>query len=410
LKTTKKNPAPVQEIEKSKPHPPSGVVGKKEPLPVSAKSVPGKPVAKGKTPVPSAPRKKRVDDDADDKEARKGKGGRGAPTSGEHPVEGVDQDEMLDEESKSVVLFEKVEDLEAIEDDQFPPVRSKAKKGKKLDDSDEDEDELGDKDEKDRDGNGEVRSKIGVIGADEKTEELGAEQDFEPFQETEPGAEEAESEEADAEIEEEDEEVDPEGGGAEGYGDEAPPKKKKIKPAAAPASPARPAPPILKIQPGRKLKIVQKSTVSPGKGTKATVFKDRGGLSSPVLTITKKKKFKELGEEQIEHFRQSLLQRRARLVGDLDLMATEALKTTGQDFSTDHLADHGTDNFEQDFTLGLIENEEQVVREIDAALERLDHGRFGECESCRTAIPVTRLEVLPYARMCVQCQQDSEKS
>ncbi|MFG1621796.1 TraR/DksA family transcriptional regulator [Kribbella sp. NPDC049227] len=48
---------------------------------------------------------------------------------------------------------------------------------------------------------------------------------------------------------------------------------------------------------------------------------------------------------------------------------------------------------------------ERVLEEIDAAGRRLTDGSYGTCNNCRTAIPVERLEILPYARFCVGCQQ-----
>ena len=47
----------------------------------------------------------------------------------------------------------------------------------------------------------------------------------------------------------------------------------------------------------------------------------------------------------------------------------------------------------------------RVLEEIDAAGRRLADGSYGDCDNCRTAIPVERLEILPYARLCVGCQQ-----
>ena len=52
-----------------------------------------------------------------------------------------------------------------------------------------------------------------------------------------------------------------------------------------------------------------------------------------------------------------------------------------------HMADVGTDNFEHEFTLGLIENEEEELREIDAALERLEKGTFGSLRSLQETDP-----------------------
>src|SRR5512147_556400 len=73
-----------------------------------------------------------------------------------------------------------------------------------------------------------------------------------------------------------------------------------------------------------------------------------------------------------------------------------------------HMADLGTDNFEHEFTLGLIENEEEELREIDLALERLEKGAYGLCESCEKPIPKGRLLVIPYARLCIECKRGEE--
>ena len=73
-----------------------------------------------------------------------------------------------------------------------------------------------------------------------------------------------------------------------------------------------------------------------------------------------------------------------------------------------HMADVGTDNFEHEFTLGLIENEEEELREIDAALERIEETSYGVCETCEKPIPKGRLKVIPYARLCIDCKRDEE--
>lgn len=116
-----------------------------------------------------------------------------------------------------------------------------------------------------------------------------------------------------------------------------------------------------------------------------------------------------LTKAELEQFRKELLRMREDLVGNIRAMEGEALKSSEQDFSLDHMADYGSDNFDQDFTLGLIENEEERVREIGEALERLQKGTFGTCEGCSKPIPKTRLRAIPHTRHCVECQRRSEK-
>jgi RNA polymerase-binding transcription factor DksA len=89
-------------------------------------------------------------------------------------------------------------------------------------------------------------------------------------------------------------------------------------------------------------------------------------------------------------------------------MEEEALKASDQDFSVDHMADHGSDNFEQDFTLALVESERRELFEIDRAILRIEHGTYGVCEGTGDLIPRPRLEAIPWARYSVEYQRKLE--
>ncbi len=88
---------------------------------------------------------------------------------------------------------------------------------------------------------------------------------------------------------------------------------------------------------------------------------------------------------EIATYRQVLLNLRSRLKGDVSHLADEALRGSQKEASGNlssmpiHMADIGTDNFEQEFTLSLLANEEQVLDEISGALERMKEGTFGLC-------------------------------
>ena len=114
-------------------------------------------------------------------------------------------------------------------------------------------------------------------------------------------------------------------------------------------------------------------------------------------------------KSELKAFRVLLVEQREALTGNIRAMEGEALKSSEQDFSVDHMADHGSDNFEQDFTLGLIESEEERLREIHEALERIAAGSFGDCEGCGKPIAKTRLRAIPWTRHCIDCQRASER-
>lgn len=138
---------------------------------------------------------------------------------------------------------------------------------------------------------------------------------------------------------------------------------------------------------------------------------------------------------ELTKYRTILERQLASLRGDVGSMRDEALRASEQDASVDHLADQGTDNYDQGFMLGLIENEEETIKLIEEALDRIA-GRgdwdFGVCPLCNEEIeaskktkdgkkakpakateiwiPKARLEYLPWARYCVRHQESEERN
>lgn len=110
-----------------------------------------------------------------------------------------------------------------------------------------------------------------------------------------------------------------------------------------------------------------------------------------------------------EKYRKVLITLKDKLSGTARGMRREALEKDDVP-SIDHLADHGTDHFDQDLTLSLLENEQEAIQAIDEALARLDHGTFGTCESCSKPIAKARLEALPHARFCLACQEELDRN
>lgn len=122
-----------------------------------------------------------------------------------------------------------------------------------------------------------------------------------------------------------------------------------------------------------------------------------------------------------EEFKNLLLDLRVRIRGDVEHLTSEALdrdQNSGESRSPQHLAELGTDTYEQDFALRRVENEQEVLAEIEAALQRIEAGTYGLCEACLEAgktpakamIPKARLRVIPYARNCVECERKRELS
>ena len=111
---------------------------------------------------------------------------------------------------------------------------------------------------------------------------------------------------------------------------------------------------------------------------------------------------------QIEYFKQLLLTKRREILNNVVEIEDEALKKSRMDATGDlssmpiHMADLGTDNYEQEFALGLMDSERKLLREIDDALQRIEDGTYDVCEGTGELIPKPRLEAQPWARFCVE--------
>jgi len=112
-----------------------------------------------------------------------------------------------------------------------------------------------------------------------------------------------------------------------------------------------------------------------------------------------------------KRFRAKLEELGRQLTGTSRVLESETLRATSGEEAGNlsnvpmHLADMGTETFTQELNSTLLENEEFIGREVNDALTRLENGSYGLCEECGKAIPVERLEILPYVRYCVPCTE-----
>ncbi len=110
-----------------------------------------------------------------------------------------------------------------------------------------------------------------------------------------------------------------------------------------------------------------------------------------------------LSKAELENFRALLLDKRREILGDVGSMESEAFRNQDNHSSSPmHMADVGTDNFEQEFTLGLIESERELLKEIQEAIARIEDGSFGICVATGKPIGKARLEAKPWAKYCIE--------
>lgn len=159
-----------------------------------------------------------------------------------------------------------------------------------------------------------------------------------------------------------------------------------------------------KVTKTKKISRVRK-TQAVGRGQATTVVKSLN-THAPVKKV----------RGDLAKYQKLLLNLRDHVIDQISGLAGENLKRNPRDSAGDlsgysfHMADTGTDNFDREFALSLVSSEQEALYEVEEALKRLETGSYGKCEGCEKPIARARLEAVPFARMCVQCQSQAEKT
>lgn len=115
------------------------------------------------------------------------------------------------------------------------------------------------------------------------------------------------------------------------------------------------------------------------------------------------KQHNSLSQKKLEYYKGLLIEKMKEILGDVSSLE-ETLSPNSGDISSMpvHLADIGTDSYEQDFNLDLVAEERKTLVEIQQALARIQNGTFGLCEGLGTPIEKNRLEAIPWTRYSLE--------
>jgi len=136
--------------------------------------------------------------------------------------------------------------------------------------------------------------------------------------------------------------------------------------------------------------------------------KKKAARKKSVAKASKRRVKTHLTRAQLNQFRDMLLAKRRDLIGDLTGMEAGALRSSRQSAAGDlssmptHPADVGSDNYEQEFTLGLLESERALLNEIDEALGRINDKTYGVCAGTGKPISKARLTARPWAKYTIE--------
>jgi RNA polymerase-binding transcription factor DksA len=129
------------------------------------------------------------------------------------------------------------------------------------------------------------------------------------------------------------------------------------------------------------------------------------GNGSSLGTKVGRRKGSHLTAKEIKQFHQLLLNLRDQVVDEISFLAGDNL--SGKTLS--RTGEEGTDNFNREFALKLVSNEQDIIYEIDEAIQRIHNGTYGICEYSGEPIEKERLKILPHARHCVRVQSELER-
>jgi RNA polymerase-binding transcription factor DksA len=125
---------------------------------------------------------------------------------------------------------------------------------------------------------------------------------------------------------------------------------------------------------------------------------------------------KKLNERDLKKYRKALHELASRVRSDANGMVEQARSGSGGNGGSElsnapfHLGDMGTEEFLYDMNATLLANEQYIVAEARQALNRIDRGTFGLCETCGQPIASARLEAIPFTRFCVKCAEVNDQT
>lgn len=157
---------------------------------------------------------------------------------------------------------------------------------------------------------------------------------------------------------------------------------------------------------GRRVRMISTKGFSPTKKKSSS----SASTDQPVVPKVQPKRKTKMAKKELDFYRDLLLSERARLLGLVNGIEDEALRSKGGNLSNMpiHMADVGTDTFDQDLALGMAETERKLLNEINSALKRIQEKTYGVCDMTGKQIPKARLNAKPWARFTIDAARKVE--
>lgn len=119
-------------------------------------------------------------------------------------------------------------------------------------------------------------------------------------------------------------------------------------------------------------------------------------------------------KKEAKKYQKKLEEIRKNLIGEIEHLEKNNLKKSNREATGDlsgyrlHMADVASDTYEQEFALGIVSSEHDLLRNVEDALNKINQGNYGLCELCGKRISAKRLKAIPYAHLCIDCKEKEE--
>ncbi len=122
-----------------------------------------------------------------------------------------------------------------------------------------------------------------------------------------------------------------------------------------------------------------------------------------------------MNKKEMKKFKEDLIEERGRITRDLNGLQNDTLSSSSGNVQShgagyaNHVADAADEDYTRSFNLSLASNKQEILKEIDEALDKIEAGTYGLCENCGGKIPLKRLRAKHSARYCLKCVQEMEE-
>ena len=122
----------------------------------------------------------------------------------------------------------------------------------------------------------------------------------------------------------------------------------------------------------------------------------------------------QVNKRELKHFEKRLIEERIKLLKELGYFEDKIFNNSQRDAAGDlsaysvHMADQASDAQEREKAYHMASSEGRLLYHIDEALGRIKAGTYGKCDVCGKKIRKERLEIVPHARLCIECKKAEE--